>query len=48
MLRDLAAEVPNGVGLDSAAFATVGTIALRGIRQAETTVGETGASSGLA
>jgi predicted dehydrogenase len=45
--RNLAAKVPDDVGLDSAAFATVGAIALHGIRQAETTVGETVGVVGL-
>lgn len=38
--RNLAIHVPEQVGLDAAAFATVGAIALQGVRQAETQLGD--------
>ena len=38
--KNLAVKVPDGVGLDEAAFATVGAIALQGVRQADARVGE--------
>jgi predicted dehydrogenase/threonine dehydrogenase-like Zn-dependent dehydrogenase len=38
--RNLAVKVPDGIGLDEAAFTTVGAIALQGVRQAELHVGE--------
>jgi predicted dehydrogenase/threonine dehydrogenase-like Zn-dependent dehydrogenase len=38
--KNLAVRVPNGVSLDEAAFATVGAIALQGVRQADAHVGE--------
>jgi polar amino acid transport system substrate-binding protein len=38
--RNLCARVPDGVGLDEAAFATVGAIALQGIRQSGALLGE--------
>lgn len=38
--RNLTVPVPEGVGLDAAAFATVGAIALQGMRQAEARLGE--------
>jgi predicted dehydrogenase len=37
---NLAARVPDGVSLEDAAFATLGAIALHGVRQAEPTLGE--------
>src|SRR5579859_1278734 len=45
--RNLCAHVPGGVGLDEAAFATVGAIALQGLRQAAPTLGETVGVIGL-
>jgi polar amino acid transport system substrate-binding protein len=38
--RTLCALVPEDVGLDEAAFATLGAVALQGVRQAEPTLGE--------
>ncbi len=38
--RTLAAPIPDGVPFDQAAFATVGAIALQGIRRADVRVGE--------
>jgi predicted dehydrogenase len=38
--RNLVAKVPPGVGLDAACYATVGAIALHGVRQSEAVVGE--------
>jgi predicted dehydrogenase len=38
--RNLVAKVPQGVGLDAACYATVGAIALHGVRQSEAAVGE--------
>lgn len=43
----LAAVVPEGVSADSAAFATLGAIAMHGIRQASLSAGELVAVSGL-
>ena len=45
--RNLLAKVPDGVDLADAAYATVGSIALHGLRQAEATVGETVGVVGL-
>ncbi len=45
--RHLAAKVPDGVGLDEAAYTTLGAIALQGVRQAETSVGDIVAVVGL-
>jgi polar amino acid transport system substrate-binding protein len=45
--RNLAVKIPEGVDLADAAFTTVGTIALQGIRQAEVNLGETVAVIGL-
>ena len=45
--RNLCARVPDGVGLDEAAFGTLGAIALQGIRQAGPTLGETVGVIGL-
>ena len=36
----LCARIPKGVGLDEAAYTTLGAIALQGVRQAEPTMGE--------
>lgn len=38
--RNLVAKVPHGVSLESAAYATLGAIALHGVRRAEAAVGE--------
>jgi predicted dehydrogenase len=38
--RNLIARVPDGVALEDAAYATVGAIAMHGVRQAEAAVGE--------
>ena len=43
----LCARVPDGVGLDEAAFATVGAVALQGVRQSGATVGDRVAVIGL-
>jgi len=43
----LCARVPEGVGLDEAAFATVGAVALQGVRQSGVTVGDRVAVIGL-
>jgi predicted dehydrogenase/threonine dehydrogenase-like Zn-dependent dehydrogenase len=45
--RNLAVRVPAGVGTEAAAFATLGAIALQGVRQAEPRLGETVAVIGL-
>jgi len=45
--RNLLARVPDGVSLEEAAFATVGAIALQGVRQAQPTLGERVAVLGL-
>jgi predicted dehydrogenase len=45
--RNLLAKVPDGVPLEAAAFATVGAIALQGVRQAAPTLGERVAVLGL-
>jgi predicted dehydrogenase/threonine dehydrogenase-like Zn-dependent dehydrogenase len=45
--ENLAAHVPDGVSMDHAAFATLGAIALQGVRQAAPTLGEVGAVVGL-
>ena len=45
--RNLAVKVPDGVGLDEAAFTTICAIALQGVRQAELHVGEKVAVIGL-
>jgi predicted dehydrogenase/threonine dehydrogenase-like Zn-dependent dehydrogenase len=44
---NLAARVPDGLGLDDAATVTLGAIALQGVRRAEPTLGETIAVVGL-
>jgi predicted dehydrogenase/threonine dehydrogenase-like Zn-dependent dehydrogenase len=38
--KNLAAHMPDGVHFDDAAYATVGAIALHGVRQAEASIGE--------
>lgn len=43
----LCARVPEGIGLDEAAFATVGAVALQGVRQSGVTVGARVAVIGL-
>ncbi len=43
----LCVTVPEGVGLDEAAFATVGAVALQGVRQSGATVGDRVAVIGL-
>ena len=45
--KNLVARVPNGVGLDHAAFATMGAIAMQGVRQADVRLGEKVAVIGL-
>jgi predicted dehydrogenase/threonine dehydrogenase-like Zn-dependent dehydrogenase len=45
--RNLVARVPEGVSSEAAAFATLGAIALQGVRQAEARLGETVAVIGL-
>lgn len=45
--ENLAALVPDGVRTDHAAFATIGAIALQGVRQAEPTLGEVAVVIGL-
>jgi predicted dehydrogenase len=45
--RNLLAHVPDGVALEEACFATVGAIALQGVRQAQPTLGERVAVLGL-
>jgi len=45
--ENLAVHVPPGVGLDQAAFATLGAIAMQGVRVARPTLGETGVVIGL-
>lgn len=44
---NLCARIPDGVALDEAAFATIGAIALHGVRRAEVQLGETVAVIGL-
>ena len=44
---NMCVAVPDGVGLDQASFATVGAIALQGLRQAEVTLGESAFVIGL-
>lgn len=44
---NLCVKVPSGVGLDQAAFTTVGAIALQGLRQADLRLGEIGVVMGL-
>lgn len=45
--RNLCVRVPEGVSLQEASFATVGSIAMHGVRNAEVTVGENVAVIGL-
>ncbi|HEX5067016.1 MAG TPA: bi-domain-containing oxidoreductase, partial [Myxococcota bacterium] len=45
--ENLVARVPDGVGLEKAAFATIGAIALQGLRIAGPTLGEVAAVIGL-
>jgi predicted dehydrogenase/threonine dehydrogenase-like Zn-dependent dehydrogenase len=45
--ENLVAHVPDGVSLERAAYATVGAIALQGLRLARPTLGEVGAVIGL-
>ncbi|MDD5542169.1 MAG: bi-domain-containing oxidoreductase [Acidobacteriia bacterium] len=45
--KNLVAGIPGGVGLDEAAFATVGAIAMQGVRQAGSSLGETVGVIGL-
>jgi polar amino acid transport system substrate-binding protein len=45
--KNLCVKVPPGVGLDEAAYTTLGSIALQGVRQACPTLGETVAVIGL-
>jgi len=45
--RLLCRPVPEGVSLDAASFATLGAIAMQGVRQAEVSLGETVAVIGL-
>jgi polar amino acid transport system substrate-binding protein len=45
--KNLCAHVPDGVSLEHAAFATVGSIAMQGVRQSSVTVGESVAVIGL-
>lgn len=44
---NLCARIPDGVAFEEAAFATIGAIALQGVRQAEVQFGETVAVIGL-
>lgn len=45
--RNLCVAVPDGVGPEAAAFATVGAIAMQGVRQAEVALGDTACVIGL-
>ncbi|MBW2312602.1 MAG: bi-domain-containing oxidoreductase [Deltaproteobacteria bacterium] len=45
--RNLVARIPDGVSMEDASFATVGAIALQGVRQAAPTLGERVAVLGL-
>jgi predicted dehydrogenase len=45
--RNLTARIPDGVSMEAACFATVGAIALQGVRQAAPTLGERVAVLGL-
>jgi predicted dehydrogenase/threonine dehydrogenase-like Zn-dependent dehydrogenase len=45
--RHLTARVPDGLGLDQAAFATLGAIAMNAVRQAEIQIGDVVAVVGL-
>ncbi|MCC6948873.1 MAG: bi-domain-containing oxidoreductase [Bradyrhizobiaceae bacterium] len=45
--ENMCAPVPSGIGLDQAAFTTIGAIALQGLRQADVRLGETACVIGL-
>jgi len=45
--RNLCAKVPDGVALEDAAFATIGAIAMQGVRQADLRLGERAVVVGL-
>ena len=45
--RNLVARIPDGVSMEEASFATVGSIALQGVRQTDPTLGERVAVLGL-
>jgi polar amino acid transport system substrate-binding protein len=45
--RNLAVRIPEGVSFDEAAFATLGAIAMQGVRQAKVSLGESVAVIGL-
>jgi predicted dehydrogenase/threonine dehydrogenase-like Zn-dependent dehydrogenase len=45
--KNLVARIPEGVAFDDAAYATVGSVALHGVRQAETGIGESVGVIGL-
>ena len=45
--KNLAVTIPEGVGTDQAAFATLGAIAMQGVRQAKVEIGERVAVIGL-
>jgi len=45
--KNLSVKIPNGVRLDHAAFATVGAIAMQGVRQSSVQIGEKVAVIGL-
>ncbi|MDT8322944.1 MAG: bi-domain-containing oxidoreductase [Bacteroidota bacterium] len=45
--RNLVARIPDGVSMESAAYTTVASIALQGVRQTEPTLGETVVVIGL-
>jgi predicted dehydrogenase/threonine dehydrogenase-like Zn-dependent dehydrogenase len=45
--RNLAARIPEGVSMESAAYSTLAAIALQGVRQADPTLGETVVVIGL-
>lgn len=45
--KNLAVKIPDNVGLDEAAFTTLGAIAMQGVRQAQLVVGEKVAVVGL-
>lgn len=45
--RNLAARIPDGVSMETASFATVGSIALQGVRQTDPTLGDRVAVLGL-
>ena len=45
--RNLCAKLPDGVGFEDAAYATLGSIAMQGVRQADLRLGESVAVIGL-